>query len=807
MSGMTRTNPVFKDDRMAHKSKAKAKNRSSERTPVKAPAPANRTELKPKPIDNERIEDLAVFSKVHRDQLFADLQSEATCIGDSLDAVYGGNFESATTLLKDISRASPYADWRLFIRGLIAFYQDDLENARLNWYRLDQSRRPSRIAIALYHTSPNAAPWEGAAQPDPKQVEAANELRHRPQLINDAKRLASKKPRNSKDIFSVSNVADLRLFCDKYRKSDREFVTRFSQACVRYCFGQPNMDVFKLVTQSVAGPEYDPRWKLHGYCYSRMFNEANDELKSYSDDFIKVDLPKLQILSMDVKQALSSKIRIGIVQGQMASQSQGSMLSMFSMMFSGPRYDLDEMTKLARMAIKDYPKNQSAHELLIELLEMQVGEDDISDSNETKLIASLINAKENFVLAFPDEVDTSIELVDHYFDEDKLDKVKTLVDALSQQRINDPRIKAFPWKLKLREALSLCRLKTNVSLARRALDEAESIWPMWLNKNWLPFLQAAIALRGGDQQTFDQLSQAARNACGATPLVGDLMTFAALQSVNYPGPALKKFREPVDAKSNQAKSIETSELCSIASFCWDLARTGLTNKGYAIHASRFGKALCERIQKDSNSQKHPAFEDVCRFITHHSLWKQSYDMRLPAWLENTVMENHKVFAAVAIWFLDEEYSGRWFAEREPQIEALKEYARTEADPFYRYQFEEVFKDASAKVAEFKSLKSSKSSKSNFFSPLNGRDDDDDDDDDDDCQCPNCTARRARERSKPGIPSLQGAFGEDDDDDFGGSEEEGFFDNTPPPIPRSAQELKDMRRKRQKELDNIRKRSR
>ena len=168
-------------------------------------------------------------------------------------------------------------------RGLISFYQGDLENARQNWSRLDRSRRPSRIAVALFHAESIEKLWEGADQPDPKQVNAVREMRLRPALIIEAKRIASYKHRDPQVVFSVSQVAQLRKFCDQYRQFDSEFVARFSQECVRHCFAQP--------------------------CYALMFSGTTDSLLSYTNAFIKTDLPKILNVPAEVKNARASALR------------------------------------------------------------------------------------------------------------------------------------------------------------------------------------------------------------------------------------------------------------------------------------------------------------------------------------------------------------------------------------------------------------------------------------------------------------------------------------------------------------------
>ena len=47
------------------------------------------------------------------------------------------------------ARSSPLSEWKLFVRGLAAFYRHEREEALANWDRLDRERAPSAIAERL----------------------------------------------------------------------------------------------------------------------------------------------------------------------------------------------------------------------------------------------------------------------------------------------------------------------------------------------------------------------------------------------------------------------------------------------------------------------------------------------------------------------------------------------------------------------------------------------------------------------------------------------------------------------------------
>jgi len=67
----------------------------------------------------------------------------------ALEALEEGNDDRIGTLLKDLPRSSPFADWKYFVRGLAAYYQRDGEEIQANWSRLDPDRFAARIAGSL----------------------------------------------------------------------------------------------------------------------------------------------------------------------------------------------------------------------------------------------------------------------------------------------------------------------------------------------------------------------------------------------------------------------------------------------------------------------------------------------------------------------------------------------------------------------------------------------------------------------------------------------------------------------------------
>ena len=73
----------------------------------------------------------------------------AETIHRALAALEAGDEAEAMAALKDIARASAFADWKYFVRGLAAYYRQDAAEMQANWERLDAGRFAAKIAASL----------------------------------------------------------------------------------------------------------------------------------------------------------------------------------------------------------------------------------------------------------------------------------------------------------------------------------------------------------------------------------------------------------------------------------------------------------------------------------------------------------------------------------------------------------------------------------------------------------------------------------------------------------------------------------
>ncbi len=691
-------------------------------------------DLRPVPAPGELVEDLAVFTKSCREQLAADLQAEANAVSEAFDLTVRGEFDAAKERVKNIARGSIYSQWRLFIRGLIAFYHRDIDAARENWSRLDSARRPARIAVTLLQAETGVP--EDVQHPRPQPlVTAARDLLNRSELFQEAKRIAAVRHRDPDITFAASQVAMLNEFYERYRPIDSGLVTRFAQACVRLTYFQPNSRVFDLV-RKLPGPSHDPHWNLLSVAYYQQFRGSADTVRRHAAAYIQSDLPSLTQLPPQVQNALAAVLYVVQSEAGLFSDMESDYFGFAPPSASSLRRARNCLT----LAIKRYPTYRKAHDLLVRFLEMEIESGDRSESAQAALEQEHVAAKEAIAAVFPQDTQTALWLIDHYFETDDLEKIDTLVRQLSNQRLDDPESRALPWKLKLREAMRLSRRKSGLVAAREALDAAESLWPAWLKRDWLPYLHAAIKLRGGDPARFDQLVLEARQACGANDLLHNVMTFSALQLMHLPGAQLKPLRTVIDDQIKQAERQPIDELCRLGSFFWDLVRTGLRHKGYRQQASRLGKSWVQRMERGTRVTDQEALQDTCLWAATHRFWRPTYGPRQPRWLARLSARNPRIALAVLEWLFDFRGADYWIREYSAQVELVEEAFKSENDPFYRFRMGRTLENAREAMAVYNEQRR------RYSYDFAWDEDEDQDEEEMECDCPRCRARRARSQS-------------------------------------------------------------
>jgi len=81
-----------------------------------------------------------------RNLLTENLRDQFDLVRKAFALLEAGQDDGARAALQGIGLNSPFLEWKLFLRGLLAYYQQDDARALENWQRLDGQRLPARLA-------------------------------------------------------------------------------------------------------------------------------------------------------------------------------------------------------------------------------------------------------------------------------------------------------------------------------------------------------------------------------------------------------------------------------------------------------------------------------------------------------------------------------------------------------------------------------------------------------------------------------------------------------------------------------------
>ncbi len=289
----------------------------------------------------------------------------------------------------------------------------------------------------------------------------------------------------------------------------------------------------------------------------------------------------------------------------------------------------------------------------------------------------------------------------------------------------------------------MSRRKAWLSSASGHLDTAQSIWPQWLSSDWLPYLRAAVRLRGGDKKAFENMPGDQRVA---SKLTEACMKLGAAQRMAVPAGDLKPLRKEVDDHLTGIEDLAASDLISAASFFWDLHRSRFKYPAYRMHATKFLYRLSEIFDRSPKMvTEHLDASEVrsaLLIMANEGCFNDGYYVSIPNWLTFDKLRQHPTVLATTVTAACN-LKQPWGAEQYQQDgEQLRKDSLSLTDPFYRHLYADLAERLDNKLRE-QGMRGGGMLRGMMerFGSLLSDDDDDDDDDDDFCDCPNCRRRR------------------------------------------------------------------
>lgn len=652
----------------------KAKRRKQKKLPRRTigarpvrPAGAGRRWI-PSRLPDEPVEDVAIFSaEVRRRDLDESLRPQAEAVVRGLDLCSYGFDEAALEAVESIPRQSPYAQWRLFLRGMIAHQAGDLEASHSNWSKLDPARRPYRIAAAL-RIAENA-PVDGPVDESMRwAAQRLTELRGDDRPWQAARRLARSAMANDsrREItFTSDDLNELFRLRDEHAATAPRLVRLLERACLQRCMFQPHHQLFARLAARISGPLHDPRWNLLSWQYSLYFRGAEQLSESHFQRYVNQDLPQLKNVDGQLIAALTSCawLDYAMLVGRAKVRMMGP--------FGSSAVDQEAFTMAVQRAITAYPANASAHRTMLDVLEATL-EGSHHAGQRREIEARITAAREAWVAGVPAAVDQRLALIDHYLEADDVASAQRHVEQIRDQRLDDPVARALPWKVKLREAMRLSKYKRQLKFVAEAFREGEESWPQWYPRDWAPFLKAAMLHRSGNLAEGERILESLQGRPEYPPVVFDVLWFGAAQQFNLPTPLMRELRTEVEDAAKHADGLPEQHLIRLGEVYWYLESMGLLYRGHRNHLSKFGRGLVDWLYARGMPPSGDAVIRACLWAAGHRFWWGPDEYQDPPMVRKLKSGQPRWGAAISLTAIIElRHPQVWLREHQSDVEHLR----------------------------------------------------------------------------------------------------------------------------------------
>ncbi len=514
-------------------------------------------------------ESLADQAVVHPDAIkdsMPDLYAAAEPIRAAFAALDTGVETRALDSLRSIPRSSPMADWRYFIRGLIAFRKQKVDSAKNDWDRLNPSRAAKKIAQKLLAVA-EIAPGD-ASDDQLKRLEKS--AFGEPIFERIAELRAAFNKSDWKRILKL--IAPVQKTLKRFDPRAGELLTQIilSTLSIEIMNSSP-LKATQLIDATRASLEplpWDPHWlRFDAVLWDGPHGDLDGALnrwKSYLKELEK-GIPYFSPEESIRAQALIWR-RIGSIHFHIATKEEDRKMIFGSVARRGKLKLSDNhrrsVSALERSLELD-PKQRKTYEKLLDIY------------NHFELTTETIALFEGLLNEFPDDVEALNRLIAFYRQTDQVEKMLSTVERYRK-------LKPLDASAALDEScarLSLARKSTakkNREAGRAEFNRIESAKDNPIPSYVITGCRAVFEFKSGEDERARELverteSEAKHPASATLVLAIEAVRYGLVKSLREH--FLKRFRA---ALSNPATSESAAELAEVMMF---YAQTGVKFTG------------------------------------------------------------------------------------------------------------------------------------------------------------------------------------------------------------------------------------
>jgi tetratricopeptide (TPR) repeat protein len=539
-----------------------------------------------------------------------ELMSLAQKIRQALVAVEKQDDEAAIALMKDIPRQSPLSEWKLFVRGLIAFYQRDGGRTDENWRRLDPSRPAWRIARALQLASGETAGADdvrgASGEIVPAVQSAVDRLERRLQTdpaVDSLQQMATHWQNNRWDDY----FREYRKLLARFNGSHASLIESIVDMTWKRAVREADERLLERLTKVGPAPPMDPQWNRARALLVDSFEGRGNDSSEFWEGYAE-DVWKLPALAEDERPVAAGLIHLHLARRyRLWAEEEGELSFPYSA-------DDDLVDRFETEALRHYRKAIECCKQLIDAYR------ELASLHKKRDEPARCTAVMRLLLAQqPDDYDTHISLAREYLARDGVEEAKPHVEAAARLKPRDPRIAQIRWDAAVTEVRQLAQ-KRRYEGARFALTR--------LMENPLPdtpgyllhTLLAGVELKAKNSADAEEALTAAL-ATEEEPAIVYLQMLLVVARYKLPADAKKRFNDAFKKEMGKAPTSRTAG--NVARHLTMVRATHSDYSGLVTH-ERLALQYVKKIKKKDWAEHDLA--DACLFLDGlprqmHQRWK------------------------------------------------------------------------------------------------------------------------------------------------------------------------------------------
>ena len=438
------------------------------------------------------------------------IRQGAGTIRRALAALETGDEAEAMAALKDIARASPFADWKYFVRGLAAYYRQDSAEMQANWDRLDAGRFAARIAASLkVLADPAVVPMDDFRTTDTLarlgSAVLGGPILARLQTLQG--HVAAGRWREAVKLLRAANP----LLC----QIDSTLPQRLANVLYAAIVRKGNPAALRELAAVMEPLPIDPHWNRGLAMAWERFDDEDDE---DDDDLAQAerywrayldDLARLECL-LPAERTLARAL-VWLRLGRMLAEESCPMCPT-----CGVRHEPDEDVQARAIncfenAVKLWPELLGAYRALAEAYR-EWGDSEKAAATWRRLVER-----------FPENLETLLFLADHHIRRDEPFAAREFVFRAQRLKPLDAKIKAMVWSVHLASARHHA-LAGRWEEGRAEFAAAEKLEGPHAETSHLLVRRAALELKAGNLGLANRLLDRAKNELGEAAPIWLLMT-------------------------------------------------------------------------------------------------------------------------------------------------------------------------------------------------------------------------------------------------------------------------------------------